>query len=87
MSCCPQTTVPLSEQHRVRMRYEGGPTVTIKGRATGVEYHFSGRERRQLVHPLDALTLARNRLFRIESIVEVPATVPRLSPNDGPGRA
>jgi hypothetical protein len=87
MSCCPQTTAPLTEQHRVRMRYEGGCAVTIKGPATGIDYHFSGRERRQLVHPLDAMALARNRLFRIESVVEVPAIGPALSPSGGPGRA
>lgn len=72
MSCCGGTqTAPLTDRHRMRVRYLGGRPVEVQGPVTGRRYRFSGRERLQLVDPRDAVAIARNRLFRIEGIVEL----------------
>lgn len=72
MSCCGRTmTAPLSERHRMRVRYLGGRPVDVKGPVTGSHYRFSGLDRNQLVDPRDATAIARNKLFRIEGIVEL----------------
>ena len=77
MSCCGGTaTAPLNERHRMRVRYLGGRPVVLKGPVTGVEYRFSGSERDQLVDPRDAIMITRDRLFRIEGIVELPHNAP-----------
>jgi hypothetical protein len=75
MSCCGQTpTAPLTERHRLRVRYGGGRPVAVTGPVTSVVYRFSGVERLQLVDPRDAPALARTPMFRIEGVVELPAT-------------
>jgi hypothetical protein len=74
MSCCPQSrTTPMTDRHRLRVRYGGGRTVVIKGPVTGIIYQFSGISRIQLVDPRDALAITRSPLFRIEGVVEVPS--------------
>ena len=73
MSCCGQSpTAPLTERHRVRVRYGGGRPVVVKGPATGASYAFSGASRVQLVDPRDAVTIVRNTMFRAEGVVELP---------------
>jgi hypothetical protein len=72
MSCCGQErTAPLTERHRMRLRYGGGRPIVIKGPVTGSSYQFSGIDRVQLVDPRDAVAITRNRLFRVEGVVEV----------------
>ena len=72
MGCCAQSrTAPLNERHRMRVRYNGGRPVVVKGLVTGTSYQFSGIDRVQLVDPRDAVTIVRNPLFRIEGIVEL----------------
>lgn len=61
----------MTERHRLRVRYTGGRPLLIKGPATGTAYRFSGLDREQLVDPRDAMSIVRNRLFRIEGVVEV----------------
>ena len=56
----------------MRVRYNGGGPVVVKGPVTGTSYQFSGIDRVQLVDPRDAVTIVRNPLFRIEGIVELP---------------
>jgi len=74
MNCCPQATAPLTERHRMRVRYRGGRSVLIKGPVTGIEYRFSGLERLRLVDPRDAVIIVRNPLFQVEGIVELRET-------------
>ena len=75
MSCCPEPlTVPLSDRHRVRVRYLGGRPVVVRGPTSGNYYRFSGLERVQSVDPRDAAALVRSPLFRAEGIIEVPAS-------------
>lgn len=72
MSCCGQTpTAPLSERHRMRVRYGGGRPIVVKGPVTGTDYRFSGTDRLQLVDPRDAVALSRTSMFRIEGVVEL----------------
>lgn len=72
MSCCGENrTAPMTERHRLRVRYYGGRPVIIKGPATGSSYRFSGIDRVQLVDPRDAAAIVRNRLFRVEGVVEI----------------
>jgi hypothetical protein len=73
MGCCPQNhrTAPLTERHRMQVRYNGGRPVVVKGPVTGTSYQFSGVDRVQLVDPRDAIIIVRNPVFRIEGIVEV----------------
>lgn len=72
MSCCGQKRrAPLTERHRLKVRYCGGRPIIIKGPVTGSSYSFSGTERLQLVDPRDAVAIVRNRLFRMEGVVEV----------------
>jgi hypothetical protein len=72
MSCCGQTpTAPLSERHRMRVRYGGGRPIVVKGPVTGTDYHFSGTDRLQLVDPRDAVALSRTAMFRIEGVAEL----------------
>ena len=72
MSCCPGSTAPLSQRHRMKIRYGGGRPVVVKGPVTGVDYRFSGLERLRLVDPRDAVQIIRNPLFRVEGLVELP---------------
>ena len=83
MSCCPQTSAPLTERHRLRVRYGGGRTVVIRGPVTRSEYRFSGLERLQLVDPRDAVAIGRNPLFRIEAVIELATTETQLSRDGG----
>lgn len=55
----------------MRVRYNGGRPVVVKGPVTGTSYQFSGIDRLQLVDPRDAIMIVRNPVFRIEGIVEV----------------
>jgi hypothetical protein len=75
MSCCGQSrTAPMSERHRMRVRYGGGRPLLVKGPVTGSEYRFSGTARVQLVDPRDAVALLRHPCFRLEGVVELPAS-------------
>jgi hypothetical protein len=56
----------------MQVRYLGGRPVVVRGPLTGAEYRFSGSERDQLVDPRDAIMITRDRLFRIEGIMELP---------------
>jgi hypothetical protein len=71
MTCCQERTAPLSERHRVKVRYGGGRPVLVKGPVTGSAYRFSGLERLQLIDPRDAVAIVRSPLFRIEGIIEL----------------
>ncbi|HVO83160.1 MAG TPA: hypothetical protein VMU60_01925 [Syntrophobacteria bacterium] len=64
----------MTERHRMRVRYGGGRPVIVRGPVTGSDYRFSGTERVQLVDPRDAAAIMRNRMFRIEGVVELPAS-------------
>ena len=72
MGCCPGSTAPLSERHRLKVHYTGGRALIVKGPATGKEYRFSGSDRFQFVDPRDAVAIVRNSLFRIDGVVELP---------------
>jgi len=73
MSCCQEAgATPIGERHRMRIRYEGGRSIVVKGPVTGRLYRFSGTERLQLVDPRDAVAIVRTPLFRIDGIVELP---------------
>jgi hypothetical protein len=61
----------------MRLRYVGGRPVLVKCPATGNQYRFSGVEPVRLVDPRDAITLARDPIFRIEGLIE-------LSTDDNP---
>ena len=77
MSCCNQlTTMPLTERHRLRVRYLGGRPIAVTGPTTGTVYQFSGLKREQFVDPRDGVAIAKHSGFRIEGIVELdePAT-------------
>ena len=62
----------MTERHRMKVRYGGGRPMIIKGPVTGKTYRFSGMERLQLIDPRDAVSIVRNRLFRIEGVIELP---------------
>lgn len=72
MGCCGESrTAPMTERHRMRVRYCGGRPVVIKGPATDSSYRFSGIDRVQLMDPRDEIAIVRNRLFRVEGVVEI----------------
>ena len=72
MSCCGHgPTAPLTDRHRMRVRYGGGRPVVVTGPVTGASYAFSGASRVQLVDPRDAVSLVRDPAFRAEGLVEV----------------
>jgi hypothetical protein len=72
MSCCRESrTTPMTERHRMHVRYGGGRPIVVKGPVTGLSYHFSGIDRLQLVDPRDAVAIVRNPLFQVEGVVEV----------------
>ena len=72
MTCCGETqTAPMTDRHRVRVRYLGGRPILVQGPVTKVSYRFSGLDRIQLVDPRDAVSLVRNRLFRAEGVMEI----------------
>lgn len=74
MSCCEPSPVthPLSSRHRLRVRYYGGRPIEVTGPVTGNRFSFSGKQPLQLVDPRDAVQFSRNRLFRLEGLVELP---------------
>lgn len=75
MSCCSDPKMaPLTDQHRVRLRYLGGRTLVVVGPASGVRYLFSGVDREQLVDPRDAVSLAKDRHFRVIGLVDLSAS-------------
>jgi hypothetical protein len=67
----------------MKVHYSGGRSVVVKGPATGAEYRFSGLDRVQLVDPRDAVQIARNLLFRVEGVVELPITELSAPKRDG----
>lgn len=73
MTCCQDSIAPapLTERHRMKVRYAGGRPVLVTGPVTGTAYRFSGLERLQLIDPRDAFALVRSPLFRIEGIIEL----------------
>ena len=71
MSCCPHGAPTFSERHRLRVRYQGGRSLLVKGPVTKTEYRFSGMDRVQLVDPRDAIGIIRSSLFRLEGVVEL----------------
>jgi len=81
VSCCQEAgATPLGERHRMRIRYDGGRSVLVRGPVTGRQYRFSGTERLQLVDPRDAVAIVRNPLFRLDGIVDLS-----LEPSRGGG--
>ena len=71
-SCCGQTAIgPLTDRHRVRLRYRGGRPVAITGPVTRQQYRFSGKEREQLVDPRDAATIASSGAFDVIGLEEL----------------
>ena len=84
MNCCPQAMGALTERHRIRVRYEGGRPVLVKGPVTGTDYRFSGIERVKLVEPRDAVAIVRDPLFRVEGIV-IDAPLTPMAPGKGDG--
>jgi len=76
VSCCESAPVthPLSSRHRLRVRYYGGRPIEVTGPVTGTRFRFSGKQPLHLVDPRDAVQFSRNRLFRLEGLVEVPET-------------
>jgi hypothetical protein len=69
MSCCREATAPLTDRHRMKVRYGGGRPVLIKGPVTG---GLSLRESSGCSSwILDAIALVRNPLFRVEAVVEL----------------
>jgi hypothetical protein len=79
VSCCPGGAPTFSERHRLRVRYQGGRSLVVKGPVTKAEYRFSGMDRVQLIDPRDAIGIIRSSLFRIEGVVE-------LTPEPDPAR-
>jgi hypothetical protein len=72
MQCCGQSqTTPMTERHRVRVRYGGGKSIIVKGPVTGTSYSFSGVDRVRLLDPRDAMAIVRNPLLRVEGVVEL----------------
>ena len=71
MSCFPHGTTTFNERHRLRVRYQGGRSILVKGPVTKAEYRFSGMDRIQLVDPRDAVGIIRSALFRVEGVVEL----------------
>jgi hypothetical protein len=55
----------------MKVRYQGGRPVVVRGPVTGASYRFSGTDRMQLVDPRDAVAIVRSSLFRVEGVVEV----------------
>lgn len=77
MTCCgPATTAPLTEHHRLRVRYLGGRPIVVQGPATGTCYRFSGLQREQLVDPRDGVAILRSRQFRLEGLTTIPNPYP-----------
>ena len=75
MSCCGEAkTAAMTDRHRIRVRYGGGRPIIVKGPVSGSNYRFSGIERVQLVDPRDAVAIMRNRMFRVEGVVEIPTS-------------
>ena len=70
-SCCGTAPAPVTDQHRMQLRYLGGRPIEVTGPATGSVYRFSGKAPVQLVDPRDAIQLNRSRGFRVERIVKV----------------
>ena len=72
MGCCTETpTAPMTDRHRMRLRYLGGRPIVVKGPVTGASYRFSGLDRIRLVDPRDAVSIVRSRSFRLEGVVEI----------------
>lgn len=75
-SCCGTTPAPVTDQHRMQLRYLGGRPVEVIGPATGSVYRFSGTMPLQLVDPRDAIQLNRSRgIFRVERIVKLTGEI------------
>jgi len=55
----------------MQVRYLGGRPIELKGPATGVTYRFSGLDRIQLVDPRDAVVIVRDKVFRIDGVIEL----------------
>lgn len=71
-SCCGQmATSPLSERHRMTIRYLGGRPLRVVGPATKQMYEFSGKVREQFVDPRDAVSMVRHGVFRFVGLVEL----------------
>lgn len=70
-SCCGTALAPLTDQHRMEVRYFGGRPIEVTGPATGSIYRFSGKAPLQLVDPRDAIQLNRSRAFRVERILKL----------------
>lgn len=78
MSCCGKKKAPMTDRHRIHVRYLGGRPIEITGPATGYVYRFSGKAPLQLVDPRDAVRIARSRGFRVEGMVKLDD-----EPNEG----
>jgi hypothetical protein len=71
MSCCGTSQAPMTDRHRIKVRYLGGRPIEITGPATGTVYRFSGKAPLQLVDPRDAVQMSRSRGFRVEGMVKL----------------
>jgi hypothetical protein len=61
----------MTGRHRIRIRYEGGRTIVVKGPFTGREYRFSGTDRVLLVDPRDAVGMAKPGILSVAGVVEL----------------
>ena len=72
-SCCGggSPTQPLTQNHRLKIRYLGGRPIRVTGPVSRQSYEFSGKQREQLVDPRDAAEMLRTRGFQLVSITEL----------------
>ena len=76
MSCCGETKRAVIRQEDIErglafeIEYAGARTITVIGTVTGESYTFSGQHRLQLVDPRDAGALLRERVFRLNRVIQ-----------------
>ena len=76
MSCCGEKRGAVIRQEDIErglvfeVEYAGARTITVIGAATGESYTFSGAHRLQRVDPRDAGPLLRERVFRLNRVIQ-----------------
>jgi hypothetical protein len=76
MSCCGKARTLVIRQDDIErglafeLEYAGGRTMTVVGSVTGRRYTFSGMSRLQQVDPRDAVALLRERVFRLNRVIQ-----------------
>jgi hypothetical protein len=76
MSCCAKAGRAVVRQEDIErglafeVEYAGGRTITVVGTVTGRRYTFSGMSRLQAVDPRDAAALLRERVFRLNRVIQ-----------------